>query len=250
MKVIIYIFLLVTAISAAAQPDKRDVRRGNRDYKKENWKEAEIEYRKGIVKDSLSVAANYNLAADLYRQNNPQEAQKVLDRIKEVAPATENAADYYYNLGDVAIANQDWQTAVTAFEESLLRNPGDMNAKENYIYAKKKLQQQQNQQNQQQNDQNKDNQDQNQDRNDQNKDNQDQNQDNQNQDNQNQDQNKDQQDRNQDQNKDQQDQQPKITPQAAQQMLQAIQAKEKETQEKVKKEKAAALQSRQKDRNW
>ena len=243
MKVIIYIFLLVTAITAAAQPDKRDVRRGNRDYKKENWKEAEIEYRKGIVKDSLSVAANYNLAADLYRQNNPQEAQKVLDRIKEVAPATENAADYYYNLGDVAIANQDWQTAVTAFEESLLRNPGDMNAKENYIYAKKKLQQQQNQQNQQQNDQNKDNQDQNQDRNDQNKDNQDQ-------DNQNQDQNKDQQDRNQDQNKDQQDQQPKITPQAAQQMLQAIQAKEKETQEKVKKEKAAALQSRQKDRNW
>ena len=241
--------LFLTAISAAAQPDKRDVRRGNRDYKKENWKEAEIEYRKGIVKDSLSVAANYNLAADLYRQNNPQEAQKVLDRIKEVAPATENAADYYYNLGDVAIANQDWQTAVTAFEESLLRNPGDMNAKENYIYAKKKLQQQ-NQQNQQQNDQNKDNQDQNQDRNDQNKDNQDQNQDNQNQDNQNQDQNKDQQDRNQDQNKDQQDQQPKITPQAAQQMLQAIQAKEKETQEKVKKEKAAALQSRQKDRNW
>ena len=237
--------LFLTAISAAAQPDKRDVRRGNRDYKKENWKEAEIEYRKGIVKDSLSVAANYNLAADLYRQNNPQEAQKVLDRIKEVAPATENAADYYYNLGDVAIANQDWQTAVTAFEESLLRNPGDMNAKENYIYAKKKLQQQQNQQNQQQNDQNKDNQDQNQDRNDQNKDNQDQNQDNQNQD-----QNKDQQDRNQDQNKDQQDQQPKITPQAAQQMLQAIQAKEKETQEKVKKEKAAALQSRQKDRNW
>lgn len=241
--------LFLTAITAAAQPDKRDVRRGNRDYKKENWKEAEIEYRKGIVKDSLSVAANYNLAADLYRQNNPQEAQKVLDRIKEVAPATENAADYYYNLGDVAIANQDWQTAVTAFEESLLRNPGDMNAKENYIYAKKKLQQQQNQQNQQQNDQNQDNQDQNQDRNDQNKDNQDQNQDNQNQD-----QNKDQQDQNQDQNKDQQDrqqdQQPKITPQAAQQMLQAIQAKEKETQEKVKKEKAAALQSRQKDRNW
>jgi len=33
-------------------------------------------------------------------------------------------------------------------------------------------------------------------------------------------------------------------------MLQAIQAKEKETQEKVKKEKTAALQSRQKERNW
>jgi hypothetical protein len=33
-------------------------------------------------------------------------------------------------------------------------------------------------------------------------------------------------------------------------MLQAIQAKEKETQEKVKKQKAEALKSRQKDKNW
>ena len=247
----IYILLSIMVLmggTAAAQPDKRDVRRGNRDYRKENFKEAEIEYRKGIVKDSLSVASNYNLAADLYRQNNSQEAQKVLDRIKEVAPASEYAADYYYNLGDVAIANQDWQTAVTAFEQSLLLNPGDMDAKENYIYAKKKLQDQQNQQQNQ-------NQDQNQDQNQQN----DQNQNNEqnNDQNQNDDQNKDQNDQNQDQNKDQnkndqqnQGQQPQITPQAAQQMLQAIQAKEKETQEKVNKEKAKALQSRQKERNW
>lgn len=252
MNKIVYVLIAVltlVASEAGAQVDKRDVRSGNRDYRKENYKEAEIEYRKAIVKDSLSMAANYNLAADLYRQNNPQEAQKVLDRIKEVAPATENAADYYYNVGDVAMANQDWQTAVTAFEESLLRNPGDLNAKENYIYAKKKLEEQQNQQNQQ-NDQNQDqNKDQNQDdnqNNDQNQDNKDQNDDKQ-------DQNKDQQNQNNDQkqNQDQQqNQQPKITPQAAQQMLQAIQAKEKETQEKVNKEKAQALQSRQKERNW
>ena len=239
--------LALLSVNAAGQIDKRDVRRGNRDYKKENYKDAEIEYRKAIVKDSLSVAANYNLAADQYRQNNSQEAQKVLDRIKDVAPASENASDYYYNLGDIAIANQDWQTAVTAFEESLLRNPADLDAKENYIYAKKKLQQQQQQQNQQnnQNQNNQDNQtDQNQDQNQQNND-------------QNQDDKKDQDQQNdQNQNNDQNDQdqqqgqQPKITPQAAQQKLQAIQAKEKETQEKVKKEKAKALQSRQKDRNW
>jgi hypothetical protein len=33
-------------------------------------------------------------------------------------------------------------------------------------------------------------------------------------------------------------------------MLRAVQAKEQETQEKVKKEKAALLKSRQKDKNW
>ena len=252
MRKYIYMVLLLTvAFSAAGQEDKRDVRKGNRDYKKGEFAESEINFRKGIVKDSLSVAANYDLASSLYRQNKAKEALDVLQKqtVKELAAASEYGADYFYNIGDAAIAVEDWQTAVDALEESLLRNPGDLNAKENYIYAKKKLEQQQQQQ-QQQNDQN---QDQNQDgQNDQNKN--DQNKDDQNKDDQKDDKKNDQNQDNKDQNKDQsqqnQGQQPKITPQAAQQMLQAIQAKEKETQEKVKKEKAAALQSRQKERNW
>ena len=247
--------LLLVAFTAAGQEDKRDVRRGNRDYKKGEFAEAEIDYRKGIVKDTLSVPANYNLASSLYRQKKAKEALEVLQKqsVKEIAADSQYGADYFYNLGDAAIAMEDWQTAVDALEESLLRNPGDLDAKENYIYAKKKLEQQQQQQQNDQNQNDKNQNDQNQDQ--QNKDNKDDNKD-QNKDQQNKDQNKDQQDQNKDQqdqnkdNKDQQGQQPKISPQAAQQMLQAIQAKEKETQEKVKKEKAAALQSRQKERNW
>ena len=234
--------------AAQAQVDKHDVRRGNRDFRKENYREADIDYRKALVKDSTSVAANYNLANTLYRQGDMEQAKKMLDAVKESAPATESAADYYFNLGDVAIAQQDWQGAVTALEQSLLRNPGDLQAKENYIYAKKKLEDQQNQQqNQDQNqDQNQNNQDQN--NNDQNQDNQnDQNQDDDRKDNKN-----DQNNNDQNQQKPQQSQgdPPKITPQAAQQMLQAIQAKEKETQDKVNKEKAEALKGRQKDKNW
>ena len=247
MKRIIYIVLLLSAVSvfdAAAQIDRREVRKGNRDFKKENYREADIEYRKALVKDSLSVAANYNLANTLYRLDNIEEAAKVMDRIKEVAPATESSADYYYNVGDIAIASKNWQAAVDAFKQSLLRNPGDLDAKENYIYAKKMLENQQQQQQNQDQNQNQDNQDQNQDQNDKNDQNQDQKKDEQNNNQDNQDQNKDQ---NQQQ---QQGQQPKITPQAAQQMLQAIQAKEKETQDKVNKEKAKALNSRQKEKNW
>ena len=250
MKNILYILVLLATVSvadASAQIDRREVRKGNRQFKKENYREADIEYRKALVKDSLSMAANYNLANNLFRQNDLDQATKVMDRIKDVAPASEYAADYYYNVGDVAIGKKDWQAAVDALKQSLLRNPGDLEAKENYIYAKKMLENQQNQQNQQ---------DQNQDQNQNQNQNQDQNQDqNQNQDqdkNQNKNQNNDndqQNDQNQNQQQ-QQGQQPKITPQAAQQMLQAIQAKEKETQEKVNKEKAKALNSRQKEKNW
>ncbi len=219
-----------------AQVDRKDVRRGNRDFRKGEFREAEIDYRKALVKDSLSVAANYNLANTLYREGDYAQAQQTLERVKDTAPMTAASADYYFNLGDAALQQKDYQKAVEAFGESLIRRPDDLQAKENFIYAKKMLQNQQNQQQNQQNDQNQDNQDQNDQQNDQN-----------------QDQNKDDQqnDQNQDQQKQpQQGQQPKITPQAAQQMLQAIQAKEKETQDKVNKQKAEALKSRQKEKNW
>lgn len=258
-KYLLYVFGIVlfafgAGNQACAQVDKRDVRKGNRDFKRENYAEAEIDYRKALVKDTASVAANYNLANTLFRQENAQEAQKVLDKIKDAASVGKHASDCYYNLGDAALANQDYQTAVDAFRESLLRNPGDLEAKENYIYAKKKLEEQQNQQNQNQEqnqDQNQDNQQDNQD-NPQNQDNKD----NQDKDDQQNDQNKDEQQDNGGQDQQKQNpqqnpaQQPKITPQAAQQMLQAIQAKEKETQDKVNKQKAEAMKSRQKEKNW
>lgn len=241
--------LCALSLTVSAQVDRHDVRAGNRKFRKGDWKAADISYRKALVKDSTSVPANFNLANTLYRTENYDEAAKTMEKIKDSAPSSANAADYFYNVGDIAIAKKDWQGAVTAFKESLLRNPGDLEAKENYIYAKKMLENQQNGgggngQDNQDNQQNKNDQngqgDQNQNQ-DQNKDkNQGQN-----------DQNNQPQQNNQNNQSGQQDgQQMKISPQQAQQMLRAIQAKEKETQDKVNKEKAEALKSRQKEKNW
>ena len=266
MKGMKYILTSVLAILCAAQMfaqvDRHDVRAGNRKFKKEDWREADISYRKALVKDSTSVAANYNLANTAYRQKNYDEAGKLLDRIKDSAPASSHVSDYWFNAGDVALAKKDYQAAVNAFKSALLANPSDLEAKENYIYAKKKLEDQQ-KNGGGQNDQNQ-NQDQNQDQNQNNQDNKDQQNDQQNDQNQqNKQDNKDQdkgqnQNNSQDQNNNQgqnqngqSGQQPvKISPQQAQQMLKAIQAKEKETQDKVNREKAEALKSRQKEKNW
>ena len=228
-------FSLLACVSVSAQnPVRKDIRKGNRDFRKEDYKAAEIDYRKAIVKDSASFAAGYNLGNTLYKMGDKEQAGKIYDKLKETAPASGHAADYYYNVGNVTADAGNWQAAVDSYRQALLRNPSDMDAKENYIYAKKKLEDQQNQQNQQ----NQDNQDNKDDNKDKNKDKD-----------QNQDQNQNQDGNNSPQNQ-QQGQQPKITPQAAQQMLQAIQAKEKETQDKVNKEKAQVLKSRQKEKNW
>lgn len=232
---ILTILLLFCCLPGFSQADRHDVRAGNRKFGKERFKEAEIDYRKAVLKDSTSVTAQYDLASALYRQEDWAGAAKALESVKD---QPELPAQYYFNAGDAASQQKDWQAAVNDFREALLRDPGDLDAKENYIYAKKMLENQQNGGgggNDNQQDQNQDQQNQNQDQNkDQDK-------------NQNQDQN--QQDQQQDQ-QDQQDQQPQISPQQAQQMLRAIQAKEKETQDKVNKEKAALLKSRQKEKNW
>lgn len=235
-KLILLIFplLVLSAAPAYCQADRKEVRAGNRKFRKDNFKEAEIDYRKAQVKDSTSIAASYNLASALYRQQDYQGAKAALESVQgENLPS-----DYHYNKGDAALALKDYKTAVDEFRAALLQSPDDLDAKENYIYAKKMLENQQNQnQNQQNQDKNQDQQNQDQDQN------QDQNQDQQNQQDQNQ-------DRNQQDSNNNQNQEPSISPQQAQQMLNAIQAREKQTQDKVNREKAALLKSKQKEKNW
>ena len=139
MKKILCILLVLSALPLLAQVDKKEVREGNRKFRKADYKNSEIDYRRAVVKDSLSVAGEYNLASSLYRQEDYAGASKALETIKDVAPAHKHADDYYFNLGDAAIKNKDYGAAVKAFREYLLLHPDDMDAKENYVYAKSKL---------------------------------------------------------------------------------------------------------------
>ena len=221
---ILVILLLCCSLPAFAQADRHDVRAGNRKFRRGQYKEAEIDYRKAVLKDSTSVTAQYDLASSLYRQEDYEGALKALQSIQHpFVPA-----QFCYNAGNAAAQQKDWQAAVNMYRQALLRDPSDLEAKENYIYAKKMLENQQGggdgQQDQQ--DQQKP-------------------QGPQDQPNQNQDQDQDDQDGN-----NGQQQQPQVSSQEAQRMLRAIQAKEKETQDKVSKEKAELLKSRQKEKNW
>lgn len=226
--------VLLSGASLFAQEDKKDVRRGNKDYRKSNFKEAEIDYRKALLKDSTSFAATYDLANALYSQKDYEGAANTLEKLSNSAPESQYADRYYFNKGNVSLQKKDYKTAVDDFKQALLRDPGDLQAKESYIYAKKMLE---NQENGGEGESNKDQ----------------QNKDQQNQDQQNQDQQQDQQTSDGQQDKQEgegQAQQQQISVQQAQQILKAIQAKEKETQEKVEKAKAQNEKSRQKDKNW
>ena len=220
-KIIAAFAALVLVLPLSAQQEKREVRSGNRAFRSKNYNEAEIDYRKGLVKDSTSFISTYDLASSLYMQKDYENAARTLDKVADQLPQSEYASRWYFNKGNIALQQQDYKTAVDAFKQALLLDPEDLQAKESYIYAKEKLKDRQDEKNGQDEKDGEDGEDE---KDGQDKQNQPQPQDNQ-----------------------QQPQQPQqdpagqqISPQQAQQMLKAIQAKEKETQEKVEKAKAGA----------
>ena len=242
--VAVLILMLASPVMLQAQSDCSEVRAGNREFKKGEFREAELDYKRALEEDSTSVTAKYNLGNALYKTESYSEAELYLkglgDSLKSVSAS--KASDCFHNSGNLALKQKKYQEAVDAYKESLRLEPDNFETKSNLAYAQKMLKEQQQQQQQQQQNQ-QDNQNQ-QDQNQQQNQNQDQ-QDNRDQDNQ-QDQN-----RNQDQQDNQNQQnQPQITPQAAQQMLQAIEDKEKQTQDKVKKVKAQQQKSKEKEKNW
>ena len=241
--VTVLILMLASPVMLQAQSDRSEVRAGNREFKKGEFREAELDYKRALEEDSTSVTAKYNLGNALYKTESYSEAELYLkglgDSLKSVSAS--KASDCFHNSGNLALKQKKYQEAVDAYKESLRLEPDNFETKSNLAYAQKMLKEQQQQQQQQQNQQDNQNQ---QDQNQQQNQNQDQ-QDNRDQDNQ-QDQN-----RNQDQQDNQNQQnQPQITPQAAQQMLQAIEDKEKQTQDKVKKVKAQQQKSKEKEKNW
>lgn len=258
------VLVLLSVADASAQSYRRDNRKGNRAFASGDFDKAMKHYEGSLAKDTVNtLPLLYNAAYTLHsdRRDSLQNLAKdsiavnYLDRLAEAVVGTEYEHDYHFTKGVLAIDMKDWQKAMDEFKTCMIMDPDDMEARENYIYAKEHLskdngggggQNQQNQDQQNQDQQNQNQQDQNQ---------QDQNQQDQDQQNQGQ-QNQDQQ--NQDQNQDQQGQQQspdgqnesRISPQAAKQILQAMQAKERETQDKVEKKKAEALKSKQKEKNW
>ena len=113
MRKILYAALLLLALplSLLAQADRREVREGNRKFRKGAFQEAEIDYRKAVLKDTASVAGQYDLASALYRQEDYASAAKALGAVRENAPASPHAADYFFNAGDVALQQKDYKAA-------------------------------------------------------------------------------------------------------------------------------------------
>lgn len=246
MRKVFACFILFAAfgISAYAQSEHKLIRRGNRAFYRNDFLESEVYYRQALEKNKHSFKANFNLGNSQYKQNKFKDADSTLSNINTSGLTESEKSMVYYNKGNALFKQTKFKESAEAYKMALKYNPDDKDAKYNLSEAIRMIQNQQNQSNNQQ--QNKDNQE--------NKDKQD-NKDQKNQgDNKNQEKNndkKDNQNNNQDnqQNSSQHQQQPKISKEDAERMLQALQQREKEIQDKINKSKAKPV-SGASIKNW
>jgi len=209
-------FALCPLSVVLAQREAGDVRRGNHEYNKQNFIEAEVDYRRAIDTNKNSYEAHYNLGDALFKQDKYADAQtefetaaKMLDRKQD----KERWAKAMHNIGNCNFAQQQYDKAVAAYQESLRANPSDNDTRYNLVKAMEMLQQQQQQQKQNQQQQKQD----------------------QKQDQQQQQQEQQEQQDQQDQQQQQQEQQDQMDKETAEQILQALEQDEQDTQEKMQR---------------
>lgn len=225
------LMLILLGISSLlfAQKEAPDIRHGNRDYNKDNFAEAEVDYRRGLEKNNQSYEAHYNLGDALFRQNKyPEAAEEFMKAAQVIDPKKDKqkAAKTYHNLGNSLFAQQQYDKAIAAYQQSLRANPKDNDTRYNMVKAMQMLQQQQQQQ--QQNQQNQDQQQQQQE---------------QQQQQQEQEQNQDQQQQEQQQQQDEQ----QMDQETAEQILQALEQDEQDTQEKLQRQQGS---KRRVEKDW
>lgn len=244
------LLLLCLGITHESMAQKQG-RRGNALYKQEQYEAAADAYYTGLnayqggKTDLAFHGLQNNLGAALHKQQEFDLAQAAFARALETAASVENYARAAYNAGNNAFRLEQAEAALEHYKKALLADPTNQDAKFNYEFVKRQLEQQQ-QQNQQSEDQNQEN-DQNQDQNQDQQQNQDQPQD------QNQDQNQDQQ-QNQDQPQDQNQNQPpppepseQLSRQQAERILQALENEEEQLLREVQKVKG---RPRRVEKDW
>lgn len=152
ISVIAIIFLLMGS-AAFSQNPKNEIIKGNEAYKNNDYDAAENSYRDALKIADNNSTATYNLGNALYKKDNTDEAVKSYDNTIEYSKDNATKEKAYYNKG-VAYQNaKKLPECINAYENALMLDPTDEEARQNLQRALKE--QKQKQQQQPQNDKNK-----------------------------------------------------------------------------------------------
>lgn len=235
LKYILFTLMLgLIPISASAQKEvRKNIRKGNKEYKVQKYAEAAALYEKAIEENPTSQEANYNLGNTLYNQKEWDKAIEYYNNFNSLEQEDPlNVSSGMHNIGNASLKKKELKEAMEAYKMALRLNPQDDETRYNLAVVQKMIQDEEQQQ-----DDGEDDQEQQQEEQDQQQQQSPQNQ--------------------QDQEKraEQPDAPEQMSRDNARALLQAIEQDERETQEKVNQIKAQereeqAENNRRQNKNW
>lgn len=143
------IFFLMTSAASFAQTDRDYVREGNRHFRKGNFDEAEVSYRKAQEKNANNPQASYNLANSMFAQRKDSAAIVQFEQAVKSETNPFRKAQSYHNIGVVCQGHKMFGEAIEAYKNALRLNPNDHATRYNLELCRRQLKNQnQNQQQQ------------------------------------------------------------------------------------------------------
>lgn len=144
MRIVPIVFLSIFLMAASLN----DARKANSAFEQGNYAEAAELYQQALSQDPDNPRLHFNLARTLYELGEGDAAMEAYDRYKSLTdmPVERSFADY--NKGRMLADQENYQEAVDFFREALRNNPNDRDAKHNYELALQKQKDQEQQQEQ------------------------------------------------------------------------------------------------------
>ena len=138
-KRLILIMLLIATLGLEAQTVEKQIRKGNRQYRKGNYTEAEVQYRK-VLEDKPTVAdAQFNLGDALYKQENYQDAMEAFQKVLELSPDAKLKSKAVFNMGNCLLEQGRYYDAFHVFKTALKLDADNEDALYNLEYCRAHL---------------------------------------------------------------------------------------------------------------
>ena len=157
MSIAVLALLAIGSATAQRMPERHLVRKGNRQFAHEKYDKSIESYTRAAEAAPTSFEAAFNLANAQFRAKRYDTAEKGLMRLTADSTRSDiDRSEAAYNLGNAQFAQQKLKEALASYRQAMRLNPDDKEAKYNYAYTKRLLEQQEQNQDQNKENENKD----------------------------------------------------------------------------------------------
>lgn len=149
--------LLIVLLAAFSDDGAKEGRRGNGLYKLGEYDQALAQYQAGLARYAEGATGHVpaglanNLGATLHKVGRYDEALVAFTQSALMATTSAELTRAAYNTGNNAVTLGEMEMALAAYREALLTDPANEDAKFNYEFIKRKMEEQQQQQGNNQN---------------------------------------------------------------------------------------------------